>query len=172
MRFATLIIALLFLAACASKVTTSSTTGSGKYSEDLSGLRKVEPLPADTSKVTATGNTELKRNPAIYLEPRHAINQSLDVVLDSIDRIHLANGVVDGYTIQLYSGVQRDEALDVRKQVATVLPQIDADMQFVQPNFRVRAGKYMNRLEAQKDYMTVKRYFPNAIIIPDRIAIK
>jgi hypothetical protein len=172
MRFATLIIALLFLAACASKVTTSSTTGSGKYSEDLSGLRKIEPIPADTSKVTGTGNTDLKRNPAIYLEPRHAVNQSLDVVLDSIDRIHLANGVVDGYTIQLYSGVQRDEALDVRKQVATVLPQIDADMQFVQPNFRVRAGKYMNRLEAQKDYMTVKRYFPNAIIIPDRIAIK
>jgi hypothetical protein len=172
MRFATLIIALLFLAACASKVTTSSTTGSGKYSEDLSGLRKIEPIPADTSKVTGTENTGLKRNPAIYLEPRHAVNRSLDVVLDSIDRIHLANGVVDGYTIQLYSGVQRDEALDVRKQVATVLPQIDADMQFVQPNFRVRAGKYMNRLEAQKDYMTVKRYFPNAIIIPDRIAIK
>lgn len=172
MRFATLIIALFFLAACSSKVTTSSTTGSGKYSEDLSGLRKVEPLPTDTLKATGTGNTELKRNPAIYLEPRHSINQSLDVVLDSIDRIHLANGVVDGYTIQLYSGVQRDEALDVRKQVATMLPQIDADMQFVQPNFRVRAGKYMNRLEAQKDYMTVKRYFPNAIIIPDRIAIK
>jgi hypothetical protein len=121
MRFATLIIALLFLAACASKVTTSSTTGSGKYSEDLSGLRKMEPIPADTSKVTGTGNTDMKRNPAIYLEPRHAVNQSLDVVLDSIDRIHLANGVVDGYTIQLYSGVQRDEALDVRKQVATVL---------------------------------------------------
>lgn len=173
MRIATIIISLLFLAGCGPKVAPSSTTGGGKYSEDLSVLRKNEPAPVDTSKVTATiAGAETKRDPSLYLEARHSVNQALDAVLDSIDRINLANGVVEGFTIQLYSGVQRDEALDVKKQIATVLPQLDADMQFVQPNFRVRAGKYLNRFEAQKDYMTVKKYFPNAIIIPERIPIR
>jgi hypothetical protein len=173
MRFATLIIASIFLAACSSKVTTSSTSASGKYSEDLTGLRKAEAAPADTSKVIKTPvTTDLRRDPTVYLEARHTVNQTLDTVLDSIDRINLANGVVEGFTIQLYSGVQRDEALDVRKQVSTMLPQLDADMQFVQPNFRVRAGKYLNRFDAQKDYMAVKKYFPNAIIIPERIPIR
>jgi hypothetical protein len=172
MRFVIVIGSLLVLAACSSKVSTTSTTSSGKYSEDLSGLRKTGDAPADTTKAGTVKGDETGRNPSMYLEARHSINRSIDVVLDSIDRINLANGVVDGYTIQLYSGIQRDEALDVRKQIATVLPQIDADMQFVQPNFRVRAGKYLNRFEAQKDYMTVKKYFPNAIIIPERIPLK
>jgi hypothetical protein len=133
----------------------------------------VEVVPADTTKVTKPPvSTDIKRDPSVYLEARHAVNQTLDAVLDSIDHINLNNGVVEGFTIQLYSGVQRDEALDVRKQVSTMLPQLDADVQFVQPNFRVRAGKYLNRFEAQKDYMAVKRYFPNAIIIPERIPIK
>jgi hypothetical protein len=112
------------------------------------------------------------RDPKLYLEARHAVNQSLDVVLDSIDRINLSHGLVDGFTIQLYSGIQRDEALEVKKQIATAMPDLDADLQFVQPNFRVRAGKYFSRLQAQKDYMAVKKIFPNAVVIPDRIAIR
>jgi hypothetical protein len=161
----------LFVAACSSKVTTSSSASDGKYSEDLSVLRPkpaVDTVNDKTTKKTEDGN----RNPSIYLEARHAVNESLDAVLDSIDRINLHNGLVDGFTIQLYSGIQRDEALNVKKQIATSMPDLDADLQFVQPNFRVRAGKYLNRLEAQKDYMAVKKLFPNAVIIPERIPIR
>lgn len=173
MRIAIVFTTVILLTGCASKVTTSSTTGTGKYSEDLSVLRKPNAVRTDTSKTSNPAvNTDGKQNPAQYAEAKHAINQSLDAVLDSIDRINLANGAVEGFTIQLYSGIQRDEALDVRKQIATVLPHLDADMQYVQPNFRIRAGKYFTRFEAQKDYMAVKKYFPNAIIIPERIPIR
>lgn len=172
MKGSFIIFIFLFLAGCASTIGTSTKTPDGKYSEDLSVLRKTEPVPADTSKGPVTSENANKRDPLKYVEARHSINKTLEAVLDSIDRINLANGVVEGFTIQLYSGMQRDEALNIRKQIATVLPGLDADMQFVQPNFRVRAGKYLNRLDAQKDYMTVKKHFPNAIIIPDRIFIR
>lgn len=173
MRFAIWIFAVLFVAGCASKVSTPGTTsGAGKYSEDLSVLRKTD-SPSDTTKNQTTGKPQdNKRNPSNYVEARHAVNQSLDAVLDSIDRINLNHGFVEGYTIQLYSGIQRDDALNIKKQIATVLPQVDADMQFVQPNFRVRAGKYFSRYDAQKDFMAIKKYFPNAIVIPDRIPIR
>lgn len=171
MRLAVLVGLILFVTGCSSKVSTPGTTGVGKYSEDISLLRKTDAV--DSSKnSTPIKNPNAKKDPAVYVEARHAINQSVDVVLDSIDRYNLRQGVVDGFTIQLYSGVQRDEALNIKKQVATMLPNIDADLQFVQPNFRVRAGKYVSRVEAQKDYMTVKRYFPNAIVIPERIPIR
>jgi hypothetical protein len=175
MRFGILIGAIIFLTGCASKVITpGGTTTGGKYSEDLSGLRATAIVPADTTKKSDTDpkSTDVKRDPSRYVEARHTVNKSLDVVLDSIDRINLSHGFVDGYTIQLYSGIRRDEALDVKKQIATSLPDLDTDVLFVQPNFRVRTGKYINRFDAQKDFMAVKRYFPNAIIIPDRIPIR
>lgn len=172
MKFSALLaIVLMAMAACSPSVTKTSSSDPGKYSEDLSALR---PKPdADTVKQSQHASTgEIKRNPTLYLEARHSVNQSLDVVLDSIDRINLANGLVDGFTIQLYSGIQRDEALNVKKQIATAMPSLDADLQYVQPNFRVRAGKYFSRFEAQKDYMAVKKLFPNAVVIPERIPIR
>jgi hypothetical protein len=173
MRFIILIFALAFLAGCSSKVTTTSTTGGGKYTEDLSVLRAKPQVPADTVKDSQPSkNTDTKRDPSQYVEARHTVNKPLDAILDSIDRINVNNGFVDGFTIQLYSGIRREEALDVKKQVLTALPELDTDVQFVQPNFRVRAGKYINRFEAQRDYMAVKKYFPNAIIIPERVPIR
>jgi hypothetical protein len=173
MRLTIPVLVLLMVAGCAPKVTTSTgTKEGGKYSEDLSALRTQAITPVDTARNLAIAkNTESKRDPSRYVEARHSINQSLDVVLDSISRYNLSHGVVDGFTIQLYSGGKREEALNVKKQISAALPQLETDVQFVQPNFRVRTGKYINKLEAHKDYMAVKKYFPSAIIIPERIPI-
>jgi hypothetical protein len=170
-RLLTFVFAAVFIAACSSKVSTTGATSDRKYSEDLSVLRPKVQMPADTGKqVTATGNSGGSNT--VYLEPRHTVNAQLDAVLDSIDRINLANGMVDGFTIQLYSGKQQDEALNVKKQIAQAMPDLEADILFSQPNFRVRAGKYINRFAAQKDFMAVKKLFPNAILIPERIPIR
>lgn len=159
----------MMVIACASKVA-NTPSSSAKYSEDLSSLRKIE-LPPDTLS-QKPGSTTAPKDTKTFVEAHHAINSQLDAVLDSINRINLSTGVVDGFTIQLYSGVNRDEALNAKKQVATAMPELDSEMQFVQPNFRVRAGKYFTRLEAQKDFMAVKRFFPSAILIPERIPFK
>jgi len=107
-----------------------------------------------------------------YVDPKFAVNESLDAVLDSINRINLNNGLVDGFTIQVYSGVKREEALNVKKHLASSIPGLESEVQYAQPNFRVRAGKYYDRLQAQKDYIAIKKYFPNAIVIPERIPIQ
>jgi hypothetical protein len=171
MRVIVFVLAVVVIAACSSKVSTTTSSSGGKYSEDLSVLRPKVELPSDTGKLLTTGNTAAAAN-TVYLEPRHTVNAKLDAVLDSIDRINLTNGMIDGFTIQLYSGKQQDEALSAKKQIAQAMPELSADIQFVQPNFRVRAGKYINRMEAQIDYIKVKKLFPNAILIPERIAIR
>ena len=92
-------------------------------------------------------------------------------VLDSIDRINLTRKFIEGYTIQVYSGMKREDAMNAKKQLTTVIPSLESELQYVQPNFRVKTGKYFNRLEAQKDFDMIKRFFPDAIIVPDKIAI-
>jgi len=156
-------LSLVFIAGCA--VQKPSTTTGTSYSEDLSVLRP-EVDSADTSAaVVPVRKTE-------YVEAKYTINDKLDVVLDSIDRIHLSRKYVDGFTILVYSGLDREAALNARKELTTAIPDLQSEIEYAQPNFRVRAGTYFNRLDAQKDFVAVKRLFPNAIITPSRIQIQ
>ena len=154
---------LFFAAAgCATQKPVSHTQTS--YSEDLSGLR-----PSGQADSILT-STEVPRR-TVYVEPRHTINQPLETVLDSIDRINLSRRFIDGFTIQVYSGQDREAALDAKKELTTSMPELNSEIQYNQPNFRVSAGSYYNRLDAQKDYVSIRRHFPSAIIIPSRIEI-
>lgn len=161
MRFYTL--CLLMIAGCAiQKPSTTSQTG---YSEDLSALR---PAVDDSDSTIAINEPAGKTE---YVEAKYTINDELDNVLDSIDRIHLSRKYIDGFTIQVYSGLDREAALSARKELTNALPELESEIQYNQPNFRVRAGNYLKRLDAQKDFVSVKRYFPNAIITPTRIEL-
>jgi hypothetical protein len=160
---------VLLIAACAApKKTTSTTTGGGKYSEDLSIWRPKAETVGGNNTTTAEDNS--KKQPP-YVEAKYSVNKKLDAVLDSIDRINLQRNFIEGFTIQVYSGLKREEALNTKKELTGALPDLDSEVQYSQPNFRVKVGKYFNRLDAQKDYVEVKRFFPTAIIIPDKVAI-
>jgi hypothetical protein len=159
--------ASLAMFGCSRKVSTSGTAAAGKYSEDLSVWRRETTKVADSVE---TRNPERIRTKK-YVEATYAINDEVDMILDSIHEQNISKGFVDGYTIQVYSGIKRD-ALNIKKKLSQSLPDLESDVQYRQPNFRVRTGKYFTRLEAQKDYLAVKRYFPNAIVIPDRIPIQ
>lgn len=156
----------IFLAGCAAQKSTTTATQDGKYTEDLSVWRP----KADGTDEKGTQQKTEEQKATAYVEPTHNINKQLDTVLDSIDRINLSRKVIDGYTIQVYSG-RREEALNAKKTLTTALPDLDAEIQFTEPIFRVKVGKYYTRVEAQQDYTAVKRYFPSAIIIPERIAM-
>jgi hypothetical protein len=164
------LIYLAFIAGCAAPKATSSTTSkpsvNGGYTEDLSVLRPKVELPKDS----VAKSTDMKGKTTVYVEPKFAVNGKLDAVLDSIDRINLSRKFVEGYTIQVYSG-KREQALDTKKQLASLLPEINSEVQFTEPIFRVKAGKYYNWIDAQGDFTLIKKYFPAAIIIPDKITL-
>lgn len=162
----TLIVYLMMMASCASQQATTTSSSSGTYSEDLSTWRPAYEIPEDSIPASHTGRKE-KPN----IEPRYTVNEELDAVLDSIDRINLTRKYVDGFTIQLYAGLSKDEAMDIKKKFALDLPELESEMTYAQPNFRIKSGSYFTRMEAQKDFIAIKKIFSNAIIIPDRIKI-
>lgn len=160
---------LTALSGCKTTTTTTSTQQGARYAEDLSVWRpKVAEtaMPDETTPANTTGTPK----PTAYVDPKLAVNKPLDAVLDSIDRINLNRGYLDGFTIQVYSG-KKDEALNAKKQLAMNLPRLSSDIQFTEPIYRLKVGKYYNRLDAQQDYTDIKRYFPAAIIVPERIAL-
>lgn len=153
---------------CAStQTTTTSTTQGSSYSEDLTVWHpKIE--KTDTV-IVSTADT---RKATPYIEPKFNVNKQVDAVLDSIDRLNQAKRFIDGFTIQVYSGLKKEDAMNAKKTLATSLPNIESEVQYSQPNFRVKVGKYYDRINAQKDFLLVKRLFPSAIVIPDRVAFQ
>lgn len=154
-------ILLLALVACKAKVPASSSSG---YSEDLSVHR-----PQLTDLQTESP-AELK-----VKEGYTPLSNHLKEELDSIAKIsyerNKAGRRVDGYVIQVYSGTTRDEANEALTMVIEQFPELESKISYRQPNFRVRGGKFTDRLEANRIYNEVKASFPNALLIPERLVI-
>lgn len=162
-------LALVILGCASAKKPVSTTTQGTKYSEDLSIWRpKADPVPGETT--TTTMDTDV-RKPTTTAEARYTVNKKLDNVLDSIDRYNVQRNFIDGFTIQVYSGSKKEDAFNAKKELQSTLPELPSEVQYAQPNFRVKVGKYYTRIDAQKDLLDVKRLFPGAIIIPDKVSI-
>ena len=155
----------LGLAGCASQKPMSSTTQNSRYSEDLSVWRPKAAL-TDSSH----NNTNAEPVKKEFVTARHTVNQPLDNVLDSINSFNLNRKFVDGYTIQIFTG-DKEGALDAKRRLTLVLPDIESEIKFDPPTFRVKVGRYYRPLDAQKDFVAIKKHFSSAILIPDKIAI-
>lgn len=149
-------------------VSTASWAQKPAYTEDLSSLRpKVSAEAVDQKKDSIKNKVEVTRS-----TPRHTVNAKVDQVLDSIDRFNLTRRFVDGYTIQIYSGQKKEEALNASKKLLETYSDLKSNIQYQQPKFKVTVGKYFTRLEAQKDLLRLKRLFSSTILVPERIMIK
>ncbi len=74
----------------------------------------------------------------------------------------------NGFTILVYSGVDRNEAFKTKDGVSLLFPDLNPEMQYQQPRYLVKVGSYGYKIEAQPIYYKLKAQFPAARIIQDR----
>ncbi|MCV9387913.1 SPOR domain-containing protein [Reichenbachiella ulvae] len=148
--------------------TASTSTSSSSYSEDLSVYRKSydeEPEEESTEEESAVVV------PKVDVEPTHDISAELDSVtnllLESKKDVHY----VDGFSIQIYSGNDRDKANDYKSKAYELLETQSPRVIYEQPNYKVRVGEYYTKLEANKDFNLLKNNFSRAVLIPSKIRI-
>ncbi len=166
-KFYILYTVFFFLTSCAS-VAQKGSSGSGKpYSEDLSKLRPKVELPVEVKKKDTV--KEIKQ-PEVAATKN--INSKVDAILDSINRFNVTRKFIDGFTIQVYSGQKKDDAMSVVAKMREEVPQMTANVKYEQPKFRVIVGKYFTRLEAQSDLLALKRKFATASLVPEKIQLK
>jgi hypothetical protein len=161
-----LICFLPFLTSCA----TGSRVSKGKsatFKDDVSRYR-----PAfDFEAGDVTGNdvkADLKRPAAT---PVNDVTYKLNNLLDSMQIRTSEQRLIQGYTVQVYSGNSREAANEAKSLVYKIFPESRPETTYVQPNYKVKVGKYLNRVEAQKIYARLKNDFPGAMVIPEKISL-
>lgn len=84
-------------------------------------------------------------------------------------KLNKADRKTKGYRIQLYSGSARAKAERVKTTFLSYFPETTADIIYMIPDFKVRAGTFRTRSGALKFQKKLQKYFPNAIIVADKI---
>ncbi|MBS1558253.1 MAG: SPOR domain-containing protein [Bacteroidetes bacterium] len=141
-------------------------------------IAQKKPYHEDLSQLRPKGETaEIKKATSPISQPEEIlptknINTKIDAVLDSIDQFNVLNKFIDGYTIQIYSGQKREDAMNTKKKLQEDTPELVAILLYQQPKFRVTVGKYFTKLEAQPDLLRLKKMFSTAILVPEKIQVK
>lgn len=74
-----------------------------------------------------------------------------------------------GFRVQFYSGSDRKEAYREQAKFNELYPQHSTYIIYAEPNYKVRAGDFRTRLEAQKLVHDLRPDFPSLFIISEKI---
>ncbi|MEM7551698.1 MAG: SPOR domain-containing protein [Bacteroidota bacterium] len=166
--FLTVIVAFYSCKPTSSVVTT-------KYEEDLSVYR--DSLIAEYQR--EEDQEELSDENKPDNQPEASVNmQSLDVtqkiddLIDTLNILGQSRKFVQGYTVQVYNGRNREDAFKAKERVYSLELGFEPEVVYVQPNFKVKIGQYLERIEARRVQNKLAVEFNTAIVIPDRIYIK
>lgn len=84
-------------------------------------------------------------------------------------RVSSKPATVSGFRVQVYSGNNRAQAIQIRTEVLEKYPDYAAYLIYKQPTFRVRVGDFRSRAAAQELYLELKALYPVSFIVPDEV---
>lgn len=154
------IVLVFLLGSCkVSQLSSSEADKYASYQEDLSQSRISFPPIGE----------KIKEEPqqAVH-EGSLAIDGDLEHAMDAFVIQNRSEQYYSGFTVLVYSGVDRDAAFKVRNDLYRDFPKIKAEMQYQEPRYLLKVGRYINRTEAQANYNKLKVFFPMTRIIQDR----
>jgi len=151
------IFVIIFIVGCINKPPVSSQYLEKGYFEDLSFLR-------DNPKTTT--NNFNNRNELSFAEESE-FNKELENIFINYEKP--IDKYLNGYTIQIFSGLDREKADSIFLTADSIYSELDIYTLYDQPNYRVKVGKYFYRINANKALNKLINNFSEAIIVPDRI---
>ena len=95
-----------------------------------------------------------------------------ELIYNHIEQNKRKEGIPGGVRIRIFSDLgssARAESQEARARFNGLFPEVPIYREYVSPYFRVLVGDYRTRIDALKDFKRIKRYFPSAFIVPDRI---
>ena len=75
----------------------------------------------------------------------------------------------DGFRIQVAQATERAGILKMQSDLTKKYPEMKWYVEFQQPYFRLRAGDFRNRFEALGSVALLKKEFPQAYLVADRV---
>lgn len=163
---------LIIAAACKRSVIPSKNTNVsiGDYEEDLSDVRvKYDPKPVVT--LSEPKVVKEKSNGAITQLPQQ-VNNQVDIALDSIAVRNKNVRYSSGYRIQVYVGNDRREVDEAKVFIYQNFSELNTYLTFSQPTYKLKAGDFTSRLDAERYFSSIKQRYSMAMIVSERIDIK
>jgi hypothetical protein len=74
-----------------------------------------------------------------------------------------------GYRVQIYSGSNRGAAFNAQAKFNKEFPEMRTYIIYREPNFKVRAGDFRSRIEAERMKEQLKSLFPAMFIVSEKI---
>lgn len=137
------------------------------YSDDLSQYRPEVP---DVNASQGGETNDVIQNDSV--KSVYDLSSRLDVVLDTLRQRNFDSGELEGYTILVYSGTSRTEAGRVRNSLYDLVPGTDSRVKYSLPTYFVKIGQFYQQIEAQPLYLKVRKFYPDATIVPDKFPIE
>jgi hypothetical protein len=161
------------LSACSrsSTPTKNTTNAIGDYDEDLSDVRvryENKPLTENTE------NKVIKEKPStapITKIPKQ-VNSQVDIALDSIAVRNKSVRYSSGYRIQVFVGNDRKEVDEAKAFIYQIYPELNTYLTYSQPTYKLKAGDFTSRLDAERYFSFVKQRYSAAMIVSERIDIR
>lgn len=75
-----------------------------------------------------------------------------------------------GYRVQIFLG-ERNKAEDIRRAFLLKHPQIPAYLSYLAPNFRVRVGDELQKMDGEQLRLELRDEFPGLYVVPDDIEL-
>ncbi len=138
-------------------------TSNVEYSEDLSIYS--ERMIIDSDKLA-------EKEESLVLVPYEIdVTDTVNAVLDSIAILNINRNTYTGYSIQLFSSNDYEEAKKMMGKALKNFAERDPILNFQQPNFKIKIGKFNQEITARSLLNEVKDVFPSAIIVPETYLI-
>ena len=75
----------------------------------------------------------------------------------------------NGYRVQIYNGTSRKDAYAAQTSFNNAYPELRTYISYTEPNYKIRAGDFRSRLEAEKLIQELRGKFTSLFIIPGKI---
>ncbi len=161
---------LVFLSGCSGSNILSRKS---EYREDLSRVRPdfpyQEPVFELPSQPETTATPEKSTAPAVS---QTATEQQLTRFLNQLSEKNKAIRYISGFRIQLYVGNTRSEADAAKAFIYQFFEDITPYITYTQPTYRVKAGDFIYRSDAEKYLERIRDTYTSAHILPEKIEIK
>ena len=138
------------------------------FEEDLSIYRvKINLLKED---ISSPSEEELDSITNKFVSNSLNVRAKLDTLLEKIRDEQKTMKMTRGYMIIAYSGLDRDKANEVFDYLESNIED-EVRLIYEQPNYKVKVGGYLTKLDAYSMCVSIRKMYPLAIIINDNIVI-
>jgi hypothetical protein len=148
---------LVFQLGCASRKKAVSNTG----------RVAVVPVPPAAEKIIPAEPVSPQK--LAFVPATHGRNAAVATWLDSISARNQKMLYTAGYRIQVYTGPDRAQAMRAKELLYKQFDGVPVYLTYKQPDFKLKAGDCMSRLEAAYLQKRLNAYFPYTLLMAEQV---